>query len=146
MVLNESKRERVTLRIAAKSGANAEPVPAAKPAEPTETSTAVATTSQPQSPDRDSGSAGSSKSPILAYTALGVGAVGVGLGTVFLLQRSSLQSDADKAFDDCKSRVCSQSEIDSFLDDDKKAARAGTLSIVGYGVGAAALSAGIICY
>jgi hypothetical protein len=144
IVLSEGKRDRVTLRVIAKSGGTPGSGVPDKPAEAAPTSNgAVATTGQSQSPSHDPGTTSATKPPILAYSAIGLGAVGVGLGTVFLLQRSSLQSDGDKAFDECKSRVCSQNEIDAFLDDDKKAARAGTWSVIGYGVGAAALSAGI---
>jgi hypothetical protein len=145
--LRESARERVTLKVAAKSSATTTTVnPSATTQPPNSTSStpsAVATTPKAPSPTSDKGTQTTSKPPILAYTALGVGAVGVGLGTVFLIGRSSKQSDADKGFDDCKTRVCSRSEIDNILDKDKKAATAGTLSIVGFGVGAAAISAGI---
>jgi hypothetical protein len=142
VTLKESARERVTLKITTKTASPAKPGNLPQTAtknEPLVGSTA--TTGAPNGTAAKDTSSG--RSPILAYTALGVGAVGLGLGTVFLIQRSSNQSDADKGFDDCKTQICSQSQIDSILDKDKKAATAGTLSIVGFGVGAAAVTAGV---
>lgn len=77
-------------------------------------------------------------SPFIAF---GVGAVGIAGGTIFLLKN---HSDRDKADAICTDGRCPQSrqgEIDSL---DKKANRAQTLSMIGYGVGAAGVAAGVV--
>jgi tetratricopeptide (TPR) repeat protein len=91
--------------------------------------------------------AGSLRVP--AYIALGVGAVGVGLGTIFLISGFGDQSDADEKFDACAAAaadgVCrdpaEKSEIEEL---DKSAASSKTLGVVGLVVGGAALTTGII--
>jgi hypothetical protein len=84
---------------------------------------------------------------IAAYVSLGVGAVGVGLGTLFLVQRSGDQGDADDLFSACEDAgngTCTdadqQEEIESL---DQSAADKGTLSVAAYAVGAAGLATGI---
>jgi hypothetical protein len=78
-----------------------------------------------------------------AYVALGVGAVGLGVGTVFLLSSMSKRSDADALCTlpegRCDSR--NQAQVES-LDADAKSAS--TLSIIGYGVGGAGIAAGVV--
>lgn len=142
--LAEGKRERVTLTIPSASAATATTAPVPTNASPAAAASAtpVASTTAPGEPgSKDQVHKGSS--PVLAYTALGVGAVGAAVGTVFLLQRGSKQSDADKAFDDCKTRFCNAAEQDQFLQLDKDAAKAGTISLIGFGVGGAAIAAGL---
>lgn len=142
----EGARERIALKITTKVGATVMPAPPPTTTEPAArtpvvvgtTSTQPSTLDQGTEPERSAG-----KSPVLAYTALGMGAVGVGVGTVFLLQRNSTRTAADEHFYECTLRVCSDSERESFLDEDKKAATYGTLSLVGFGVGAAAVSTGV---
>jgi hypothetical protein len=146
LTLKEATRERVTLTVTPQSP---QPKTSAAPAKPNATpetsSNPSLSTKANSSPVSDQGTTNGSAShaPILAYTALGVGAVGLGLGTVFLIQRGSTQSDADSGFKDCKTTVCSSKEIDSILDKDKKAATFGTLSLVGFGVGAVAVTTGL---
>jgi phage/plasmid primase-like uncharacterized protein len=69
--------------------------------------------------------------------------LGAIVGTVFVVQRGSKQSDADSAFNGCKTRVCSDSEKSNISILDKGAATAGSLALASYGVGAAAISAGL---
>ena len=92
-------------------------------------------------PNTEGGSAGANNGmKIGGFVALGVGVVGVGVGTLFLLKSHSKKSDAD---DLCNSAGCplsQKSQIDS-LDNDYK--NAGTLSVVGYAVGGAGLITGI---
>lgn len=84
------------------------------------------------------------QSPLPAYLSLGVGAVGVGLGVLFLVQRSSAQSDADSRFDAClASQSCVEADVREMDRLDEKAATMGTLSAVSFGVGAAGLGAGV---
>jgi hypothetical protein len=76
------------------------------------------------------------------YVALGVGVVGVGLGTVFLLSAHSKQKDADAAFDACGGKSCSGADragVDSL---DSKVATSKTLSLTSFIVGGAALATG----
>jgi hypothetical protein len=94
----------------------------------------------PSAPEADRG-VQASKLP--AYVAFGVGGAGVIAGTVFLILRGSKQSDADALFDECTRRVCSSGERADFVDMDRAAARYGTLTWVGYGVGAAGIGAGV---
>ena len=91
-------------------------------------------------PNTDSGANGNSGMKIGGFVALGVGVVGVGVGTLFLLKSHSKKSDADAL---CNSLGCPQSkqgQIQS-LDNDYKSA--GTLSVVGYAVGGAGLITGV---
>jgi len=102
----------------------------------------------PGAPVRDSSTSMESTSSgsgmrIGAYAAFGVGAVGLGLGTVFLLQSMGKQSDADAlcsgAGGGCP--LSKKAEVDK-LDSDAKSA--GTLSVVGYAVGGAGIAAGVV--
>ncbi len=84
------------------------------------------------------------QSPLPAYVSLGVGAVGVGLGVLFLTQRSSATSDADSKFTAClESQSCGPSDQTDMEELDEKAATMGTLSAVSFGVGALGLGAGV---
>lgn len=74
-----------------------------------------------------------------AYVVLGVGVVGVGLGSVFGLSALSQKNDLAKA---CPNNSCTtkqQSDLDA-------AKRAGTISTVAFGVGAAALVVGGVLF
>ena len=78
-----------------------------------------------------------------AYVALGVGAVGIGLGTVFLLQSGSKRSDAD-ALCNLPGGACPldrKADVEK-LDSDAKSAS--TLSVVGFAVGGVGIAAGVV--
>jgi hypothetical protein len=94
----------------------------------------------------DTGAGGGANTrKIIAYSALGVGAVGTALGVVFTLQRSSKSSDSDKLYDDCvDSGNCGSEEREEIEALDSDAASAGTLGVVGFVVGAAGLGTGIV--
>jgi hypothetical protein len=84
------------------------------------------------------------RSPLPAYISLGVGAVGVGLGVVFLTQRSSATSDADSKYKACLgSLACVPSDQREMERLDDKSATMGTLSVVSFGVGAVGLGTGV---
>lgn len=90
----------------------------------------------------DSGSGGDYRVP--GYIALGVGVAGVGLGTLFLVQRSGKLKDGNQIFSDCEiSQTCGTDEIQAIENADQAAATKGTLSLISYGVGAAGLGTGI---
>lgn len=89
------------------------------------------------------GDEGFFQSPLPAYLSLGVGALGVGLGVVFLIQRSSATSDSDDKYKSClDSLSCILSDQHEMERLDEKAASMGTLAAVSFGVGAVGLGAG----
>jgi tetratricopeptide (TPR) repeat protein len=142
LTLAEGKRETITIKVPPQAAEPAPPV--ASPPPPAAAQMQLGATPTAAPPERDASNApGKNRSPILAYTAIGVGVVGAAVGTVFLIQRGSKQSDADSAYNDCKIRYCGQGDINKFTQLDKDAATAGTISIVSYSVGAAALTAGL---
>jgi hypothetical protein len=74
-----------------------------------------------------------------------VGAVGVGIGTVFLLKSMSKSSDGDNLFNSCNHGPGCNAEQKAQIgqyDDDATSAR--TLAIVGYAVGGAGVVTGIL--
>lgn len=82
---------------------------------------------------------------IAAYSALGVGAVGAALGVVFLIQRGGKASDADERYDAClDSGGCDRTDADEIGKLDDEAATAGTLSVIGFAVGAAGIGTGLV--
>lgn len=90
---------------------------------------------------------GTKSAPIPAYVAFGVGAVGLGVGTAFLISHLDQQGQADSRFTDgnCgQDGQCTQAEQDEIQAISSSAATAGTLSIVGFGVGAAAIGTGVV--
>ncbi|MET0593369.1 MAG: hypothetical protein ABW133_11755 [Polyangiaceae bacterium] len=78
-----------------------------------------------------------------SYAAFGVGAVGLGLGTVFLLQSSSKRSEADDICNlpggNCPSNR--RADVEQL---DKDAKNASTLSVVGFAVGGVGIAAGVV--
>ena len=87
-----------------------------------------------------------------SYVAFGVAAVGVGLGTFFLIQRSSSNKDGDELFDqngcappnrDPKCTDTVMGDINKHYDD---ASSQGTLSVVSFVAGGAALATGITLF
>jgi len=97
----------------------------------------------PAEPPSPSGSSSGSGLRVGGYVALGVGAVGVGLGTVFLLSANSKQKDADTAFAACGGKACSpgdRTRVDSL---DSDAATGKTLSLTSFVVGGVGLATGV---
>ncbi len=144
IALAEGKRERVTLNVHADAST---PVTSAAPAAAVSGTGPVSPNPAPSSaPGVDRGNGGGSKAqwkPILAWASIGVGAVGVGVGTVFLIQRGSKDGDADSAYNSCNPRVCTAAERDHIHSLQQSASSAGTISLISYGVGAAALATGL---
>jgi hypothetical protein len=79
------------------------------------------------------------------YVALGVGVVGLGVGTVFLVNGLGKSSDSDKLFKTCDAGPggCSAAEEREVSDLDDDAASAKTIGAVGLGVGFVGVGAGI---
>lgn len=78
-------------------------------------------------------------SRVPAYAALGVGAVGLVVGTIFVLQNHSKRGEAD---DLCPTGPCPESRRADVLRLDDEANTAATMAWVGYGVGAIGLGVG----
>lgn len=79
------------------------------------------------------------------YVALGVGVVGLGVGTVFLISSAGKKGDANDAFDECNAHptgctVPEENNVNGLEDD---AASAKTIGAVGIGVGVVGVGAGI---
>ena len=91
----------------------------------------------------DTTSSGGNGMRIGAYTALGVGAVGLGLGTVFLLQASGKRSDAD-GLCNLPNGGCPLSKKEEISNLDSDAKSASTLSVVGFAVGGVGVAAGVV--
>ena len=91
----------------------------------------------PAAPAEDKPKQKSGGNKTLAYVSLGVGAVGLVVGSVFALQAKSTKSDLDSK---CKSGVCSESQRDLY-DKGKNQANVAT---VGFVVGAVGLGVGTV--
>lgn len=138
----------VVLKLEADAAAVAPtPVPPPGATEPAPTPAAQPTALPPPDvsgpPTSDSGTGGGTNGlRIGSYVAFGVGAVGLGLGTVFLVQSAGSRSDADDLCTlpngACDRRL--QSQVDA-LDDD--ADSQATLGVVGLAVGGVGLAAGV---
>jgi hypothetical protein len=104
---------------------------------------------QEATPEADTGS--SDWKPTAAYASFGVGALGLGAGIIFALQRSSKLSDGDDKFAEWQSECGSSSTPGSCRTDlqgqindlDDQASSAGTLSAVGFVVGGLGVAAGV---
>jgi hypothetical protein len=92
---------------------------------------------EPESASTERADTGGSRAP--AFVALGIGAVGIVGGTVFMLQNRSKRSEADELCSGDKCPLSRRAEVEQ-LDND--ASSAATLSWVGYGVGVAGIAAG----
>jgi hypothetical protein len=149
VTLREGARQNVTLNLVTKKGAT--PIAAATPPASAPVGPPSPTPSSPSSsPDTaakadtslDLGTTGKSNGLRYAsYAALGVGAVGLGLGTMFALQSASKRKDADNYCPDPdRCPVALRDTVDG-LDDEARKAQ--TMSIVGFAVGGVGVAAGV---
>lgn len=122
----------VSLRLSLRTEVTDAPTPTPAPA--------IAPPAAPSPPARDEGTSGLR---IGAYAALGVGAVGLVGGTVFLLRNRSERGEAN---DLCATGPCPASRRAEIESHDDAASSAATLSAVGYGIGAAGLAAGAVMF
>lgn len=135
--LGEGQKKAVVLTLAAD--------PNAAPVQPTQGSAVMDAQGGP-----DLGTGGGKKGlRIGSYVALGVGVVGVGLGTYFLIDSKGKRSDADDAFAGCEaSGGCAPDDPAAIrtaeLDDDADSAK--TRAIIGYVVGGVGLAAGVTLF
>lgn len=131
ITLSEGGNETVTLKLEApKSGGGDKKDP--PPADPKDTPPP-----EKKDPPPDAGTGEPSK--VLPFTLIGVGVVGLAVGTVFLLKWNSTKADADALCPDnkCGSKLAEAEELDSQWKSQR------TLSFVGYGVGIVAAGVGI---
>jgi hypothetical protein len=138
--LGDGEKASTTLKLEVDPNAAPAAVPGAvAPGQPGAASPPVHDTSV----SMDTTSSSGSGMRIGAYVAFGVGAVGLGLGTVFLLKAGSKRSDADAlcnlAGGGCPSSK--RAEVEQ-LDNDAKSAS--TLSVVGFAVGGVGIAAGVV--
>lgn len=133
IAVNEGGEAMVELVLRKKTTTAVAPVAAAEP------SPRPVTPVEPE----DAGDDGSGAN-IPAYAALGLGAVGLGVGTYFLLDRSSLDEDANALDEECRTvRACDESDAARLDTLDSDAASAGTFSVVAYSVGAVGVGVGL---
>ncbi|HEX9620295.1 MAG TPA: hypothetical protein VF989_09180 [Polyangiaceae bacterium] len=143
LVLSRAGFEDIRWGFEASSGSAVEHQFAPPAAVPNAASEPVAQPSSAPASPADSG--GGNARRVAAYGALGLGVVGTGLGVFFAVQRGSKSSDADQMYEDCIDLGdCGQAEADEIDALDADAATAGTLSIVGFGVGAAGIATGLV--
>jgi hypothetical protein len=83
----------------------------------------------------------------VSYVAMGVGVVGLGLGTAFGLASRSNRKDADDLYSQCGSPCLKSDPLVSQIDDkDAKAKNQMTLSIVGFVVGGVGVASGVTLF
>jgi hypothetical protein len=141
--IKPSSRQTVDLVLSAGVVAAVAPVPVApKPPEGQPVPAVPAEPSAPTEPPASSESSGKGLR-IGGYVALGVGVVGVGLGTVFLLSASSKQKQGDEAFDACGGKSCPASQRGAVDALDSSAASGRTLAFTSFLVGGVGAATGI---
>jgi hypothetical protein len=142
--LQEGGSEQVTLKLivdpeaaraARVAAATTPPSPSTSP--PPSTSEPSSTT--PGTDTRSPAAEASGPNRTLAYVVLGVGVVGLGVGTVFGLNAMSKKNELSSACPNKSCRASEQSNIDS-------AKFAGTISTVAFGVGGAAVILGGVLF
>ena len=151
--LKEAGQGSVTIKM--EVDASAPPPPVTAPGAPS--ADAVVSTTPSGAPPSDTGS-GSNGMRIGSYVGFGVGAVGVVLGTVFVLKSSSNRKDADKATTTLEDTYgCSATgghpacdattpEAQKVVGLDKDAKNAKTIGIIGYVVGGVGVAAGVTLF
>ncbi|HEX6276470.1 MAG TPA: hypothetical protein VFZ53_25690 [Polyangiaceae bacterium] len=136
VTLGEGERKEVLLKLVADASA---PAVVAAPAP-------VASTTPSDSEPRDEGASGGANGlRIGSYVAFGVGAVGLGVGTVFLLQSSSKRSEAD---DLCTlpGGACDKENEDKVNALDADADSAGAIGVAGLIVGGIGVATGVTLF
>lgn len=133
--LQEGAKETVVLTLQAGSAPQPEPAAAA----------VVATPPSDRAAAQDTGTqahGGSSGLRLASYASLGVGAVGLGLGTVFALKAKSKRDEANGICDLTGSFSCPEDRRDEVEQLDADADSAKTLATVGFIAGGVGIAAG----
>jgi hypothetical protein len=153
--LKDAGQGAVTIRL--EVDPTAVPPPGAQPAAPAG-SPGVVTMAPSGAAPKDAPSTDKSSMRIGSYVGFGVGAVGVVLGTVFVLKSSSNRKDADQATTDLEQKYgCSATgghpacdatvpEAEHVAQLDKSARSAKTLGIVSYVVGGLGVATGVTLF
>jgi tetratricopeptide (TPR) repeat protein len=143
--LAENGREQIELKLKADPNAVATSTPDAS--KPTTPDSATTTQPGPKATTVDLTTKPETKSNtnrVLAYTALGVGAVGVGAGIYFLLGRNSADDEASKKYEQCRPTKCEGPGEKSAINKlDDEASTKGWLSVMSFSVGGLAAITGI---
>lgn len=150
VVVQIQEGEKKTIDLEMKPDPSAHLTPVAPPVEASAVS-ASAGPAAPASPGPDQGPESGEKPgwlKIAPYAAFGVGAVGLGLGTVFALSSASKRSDADKLFGeltaDCGTQCrANDPRAEKIASLDHDAGSAKTLSIVGFVIGGVGVATGV---
>ena len=153
--LRDGERGAVNLQLEADSaavGAPAAVAPGAVPGSPEGTPNVpgpATTPVPPPAPEPSSGS-GTNGMRIGSYVGFGVGALGIGLGTLFLLKGSSKRSEADDAYkawyDECYNKGCPASRAKVPQDLDDQATKAQRVGVAGMVVGGLGVAAGVTLF
>lgn len=127
---------------------NSAPAPVAAPAAG---GAAPISAAPSQAPASDGGASQGNGMRIGSYVGFGVGAVGLALGTVFVLKSSSNRKSADSAAAELAQKCGNLCDADSpeaknVADLDDKARSAKTLGIVGYVVGGLGVATGVTLF
>lgn len=152
--LKDAGQSAVTIRLEVDDSV---PPPGASPTPAAAGAGGVVSTAPSGSPASDTGTSGGNGMRTAAYVGFGVGAVGVALGTVFVLKSAGNRKDADQAEQArvaaCKGSPgaggpCDKSSPEAQkvagLDDDARSAK--TLGIVGYVVGGLGVATGVTLF
>jgi hypothetical protein len=113
------------------------PPPAATPAAPGAPPAATRPSDSPPPPPH-----GSTNLRIPAFVALGIGAVGIGVGGYFIWQSADSSQKADDAFSCDPGCSAAQRDVVRDLEDDANSAK--TTAVVGFAVGGAAVITGVV--
>ena len=140
IAIKEGERKEVVLRLESDPNAVPPVVPGAAP--PAEAAASPGEAGTAGAPVDEGASGGSNGMRIGSYVAFGVGAVGLGLGTVFLLQSSSKRSEADDLCTLPKGG-CDVAVEDKVNDLDSEADSAAALGIAGLAVGVVGVGTGV---
>jgi uncharacterized membrane protein len=137
VTLDVKPASRQTVELELKPAATAAPVAApvaavAVPSDQPANAVDAGTTSAPGS--------GTDVKKIAGFAAIGVGAVGLGVGTFFLIKAAGTQSDADEL---CPGDTCPASLETEVVAKDEDAASQRTVGVVGLALGGVAVAAGI---
>jgi hypothetical protein len=135
--LAEGGSEQVTLKLIVdpEAARAARVAAAAAPSSSSPSGSSPPSSTDPQPP----GAEATGPNRTLAYVVLGVGVVGLGLGTVFGLSAMSKKNDLSNACPNKNCRASEQSNLDS-------AKTSGTISTIAFGVGGAAVILGGVLF
>lgn len=158
IALRDGERSSVSLQLEPDAGAVAATSPAASGVTPGAPSTTPAVGAEgpppvsapPPAPATESGPNNGMR--IGSYVGFGVGALGIGLGALFLVKGAGKRSDANDAFDACvadpicKGSPASSAEKKKVADLDDQATSANQIGVAGLVVGGLGVAAGVTLF